>query len=513
MLVKDNLEEHLEEQMKIFVRRSLMFLFFLSLVLCCNINVYGEAIEGDGISDNNNQTIDQETEVPKDEGEGSIHLHDSYEGDFIKEDENCCEDNTDYKDSLLANENTKDVGWIETEQGKQYIDSKGEFSYGFCNIEGQYYYFDSSGFLQYGFVEIEGIWYYADEESGRIKTSAGFVEWNGEKYYVIAGGAVARGQQVNTGNGAYYFDDECRLVKGIYRNNMNGIWYYADEESGRIKTSAGFVEWNGGRYYVKQGGALYRNQFIHSVDANGLKKYYYVGNDGKVFIGEFTIDGVTYTTSEDGVINENVVLQGTKGIDVSEWNGTIDWAKVKAAGIDFAFIRVGGRYYGSGGMYGDSTFVKNIRNAIAAGIKVGVYYFTQAINTEEAIEEAVYTINQIRGYGLSLPVVIDTEATPDGRHNNISVATRTNVIKAFCDKIQSSGYTPMIYGSTSWLNDKLNMNELSNYLVWVAQYYYKCEYEGEYQCWQYTSSGRVNGVNGNVDMNYWYGANDSLIVE
>lgn len=447
MLVKDNLEEHLEEQMKIFVRRSLMFLFFLSLVLCCNINVYGEAIEGDGISDNNNQTIDQETEVPKDEGEGSIHLDDSYEGDFIKEDENCCEDNTDYKDSLLANENTKDVGWIETEQGKQYIDSKGEFSYGFCNIEGQYYYFDSSGFLQYGFVEIEG------------------------------------------------------------------IWYYADEESGRIKTSAGFVEWNGGRYYVKQGGALYRNQFIHSVDANGLKKYYYVGNDGKVFIGEFTIDGVTYTTSEDGVINENVVLQGTKGIDVSEWNGTIDWAKVKAAGIDFAFIRVGGRYYGSGGMYGDSTFVKNIRNAIAAGIKVGVYYFTQAINTEEAIEEAVYTINQIRGYGLSLPVVIDTEATPDGRHNNISVATRTNVIKAFCDKIQSSGYTPMIYGSTSWLNDKLNMNELSNYLVWVAQYYYKCEYEGEYQCWQYTSSGRVNGVNGNVDMNYWYGANDSLIVE
>ena len=318
---------------------------------------------------------------------------------------------------------------------------------------------------------------------------------------------------MNTGNGAYYFDDECRLVKGIYRNNMNGIWYYADEESGRIKTSAGFVEWNGGRYYVKQGGALYRNQFIHSVDANDLKKYYYVGNDGKVFIGEFTIDGVTYTTSEDGVINENVVLQGTKGIDVSEWNGTIDWAKVKAAGIDFAFIRVGGRYYGSGGMYGDSTFVKNIRNAIAAGIKVGVYYFTQAINTEEAIEEAVYTINQIRGYGLSLPVVIDTEATPDGRHNNISVATRTNVIKAFCDKIQSAGYIPMIYGSTSWLNDKLNMNELSNYLVWVAQYYYKCEYEGEYQCWQYTSSGRVNGVNGNVDMNYWYGANDSLIVE
>ena len=88
MLVKDNLEEHLEEQMKIFVRRSLMFLFFLSLVLCCNINVYGELIEGAGISDNNNQTIDQETEVPKDEGEGSIYLHDSYEVDFIKEDEN-----------------------------------------------------------------------------------------------------------------------------------------------------------------------------------------------------------------------------------------------------------------------------------------------------------------------------------------------------------------------------------------------------------------------------------------
>ena len=414
----------------------------------------------------------------------------------------------------LEREETEQIilDWKDSDLGKQYLDENGEPLTGMQLINGKYYMLDEEGFLQYGLLEYNGELYYADATTGVIKKEAGWIENEGKRYFSNEDGVLYKNSFISFGRTYYYMGADGSVQMGMIKT-ANGELYYADATTGVIKKEAGFVEWNGGRYYVKQGGALYRNQFIHSVDANGLKKYYYVGNDGKVFIGEFTIGGVAYTTSENGVINENVVLQGTKGIDVSEWNGTIDWAKVKAAGIDFAFIRVGGRYYGSGGMYGDSTFVKNIRNAIAAGIKVGVYYFTQAINTEEAIEEAVYTINQIRGYGLSLPVVIDTEATPDGRHNNISVATRTNVIKAFCDKIQSSGYTPMIYGSTSWLNDKLNMNELSNYLVWVAQYYYKCEYEGEYQCWQYTSSGRVNGVNGNVDMNYWYGASDSLIVE
>ena len=164
-------------------------------------------------------------------------------------------------------------------------------------------------------------------------------------------------------------------------------------------------------------------------------------------------------------------------------------------------------------MYDDSNFVTNIKGAIAAGIKVGVYYFTQAINNSEALEEAIYTINKIRGYNISMPVVIDTESTPNGRHNKISVATRTSVIKTFCDRIQAAGYTPMIYASTSWLNNQLNMSALSNYLVWVAQYYYKVTYEGAYSCWQYTSSGKVNGISGNVDMDYWYGSADSLITE
>ena len=327
------------------------------------------------------------------------------------------------------------------------------------------------------------------------------------------GGAVARNQQVNMSTGAYYFNENGMLVKGIYRNVNNNVWYYADENTGRIKTSAGFVTWNNEKYYVQQGGALYSNQFIHSVDSDGNKKYYYVGSDCSVTVGTFTINGVTYTTDENGVINEEVVLQGTKGIDVSVFQGIIDWQKVKAAGITFAFIRVGGRYYGSGGMYDDSNFVTNIKGAIAAGIKVGVYYFTQAINNSEALEEAIYTINKIRGYNISMPVVIDTESTPNGRHNKISVATRTSVIKTFCDRIQAAGYTPMIYASTSWLNNQLNMSALSNYLVWVAQYYYKVTYEGAYSCWQYTSSGKVNGISGNVDMDYWYGSADSLITE
>ena len=193
----------------------------------------------------------------------------------------------------------------------------------------------------------------------------------------------------------------------------------------------------------------------------------------------------------------------SKLIDVSEFQSTIDWKKVKASGINYAIIRVGGRFGVSGKIYEDSKFSINIKNAINSGIKVGVYFFTQAVNTNEAIQEARYTLDKIKGYTITLPVYIDTEWLDSGRHNNITRRQRTDVCKAFCEEIKKNGYNAGVYASTSWANNNLIMSELP-YSIWIAQYYKECQYKGSYDIWQYSSSGSVSGISGNCDMNILY---------
>ena len=190
-------------------------------------------------------------------------------------------------------------------------------------------------------------------------------------------------------------------------------------------------------------------------------------------------------------------------IDVSEFQGIIDWYKVKKAGINYAMIRVGGRFGSSGKIYNDSKAELNLNNALANGIKVGAYFFTQAVNEREAVEEAEFTIKKLKGYDVTLPVAIDTEYLDGGRHNNLNRAQRTNVIKAFCDTIKNAGYTPMYYCSSSYLANDLESTKLSSYRLWLAQWSSKKPI-GKYDIWQYSSSGRVSGINGEVDMNYLY---------
>lgn len=198
-------------------------------------------------------------------------------------------------------------------------------------------------------------------------------------------------------------------------------------------------------------------------------------------------------------------------VDVSYVQKSIDWNKVKADEIEGAIIRCGYRGYGNGKLVQDECFMYHIKGAHKAGLKVGVYFFTEAINAKEGKEEAVYTLNLVNkaGIPLSYPIAIDTEyikkkkGEPEPRANNLSRAKRTECVRAFCEEIKRQGYTPMIYGSTSWLNNQLDMSKLP-YDVWCAQYYSKCEYKGKYLLWQYTSEGSVDGIKGNVDMNYYY---------
>ena len=200
------------------------------------------------------------------------------------------------------------------------------------------------------------------------------------------------------------------------------------------------------------------------------------------------------------------------GIDVSQFNGSINWGFVKRTGIDFAFIRVGFRGYGQAGNFReDANFRANIEAAKMAGIPVGIYFVTQAITPQEAIEEANWVIERIKDYNIEYPVAIDIEApglespTDVPRTQHLDNGTRTYLAKVFCQTIQSAGYTPIIYTNVDWATNKLNMNDLSEYDTWIASYRSgNPGYNGKYSIWQYTSGGTVNGILGRVDMNVCY---------
>lgn len=191
---------------------------------------------------------------------------------------------------------------------------------------------------------------------------------------------------------------------------------------------------------------------------------------------------------------------------------TIDWAKVKAAGISGAIVRCGYRGYGSSAaLKEDSMFLNHIQGAYKAGLKVGIYFFTEAINEAEGRAEARFALAQLKKSGVKItyPIAVDTEnisasnPTPRANSSKLSVANRTAAIKGFCEEIKKNGYEPMIYASTSWLNNQLNMSKLP-YKVWVAQYNTSVTYKGSYIMWQYTSTGKVNGISGVVDKNHSY---------
>ena len=204
------------------------------------------------------------------------------------------------------------------------------------------------------------------------------------------------------------------------------------------------------------------------------------------------------------------------GIDISEFQGSIDWDAVKADGIDFAFIRCGGRGYSKGGIYDDSRFYENVQGAKAAGIKVGVYFFSQAITPYEALEEASITLDKISGLGIDMPVVMDWETGGGYRTWDLYGQDFANVIIAFCSTIAQNGYTPCVYLNTSDINNRLggySGDILSRYKLWYA-YPYSCYSDGSFyhegdmipprsfyfEYWQYSWHGDVAGIYEDCDL-------------
>ena len=192
------------------------------------------------------------------------------------------------------------------------------------------------------------------------------------------------------------------------------------------------------------------------------------------------------------------------GIDVSKWNGNIDWNAVKNSGVQFVIIRCGYRGSSQGALIEDPKFRANISGATKAGLRVGVYFFTQAVNEVEAVEEASMVINMIKGYNITYPVYLDVEAS-NGRGDQINASQRTANIKAFCGTIQNAGYKAGVYANKTWFTSYINTSQLTNYKIWLAQYAATPTYSAtRYDMWQYSSKGRISGISGNVDMNICY---------
>ena len=235
---------------------------------------------------------------------------------------------------------------------------------------------------------------------------------------------------------------------------------------------------------------------------NGVTKFFQ--SDGKYVTGEQVIGGIKYTFAGDGSL---APVNGTMGIDVSKWNGSIDWNAVRNAGVSFVIIRCGYRGSSLGGLIEDPNFHSYASGAEAAGIKVGVYFFSQAVNEREAVEEASMAISMARAHNVTYPIFIDSEygnGSHTARADGLSKAERTAVCRAFCETIRSAGYTPGVYASKFWYYNNLDVSQLNQYKIWLAHYTTKTDYNGKYDLWQSSSTGHIPGISGNVDIDTSY---------
>lgn len=187
-----------------------------------------------------------------------------------------------------------------------------------------------------------------------------------------------------------------------------------------------------------------------------------------------------------------------KGIDVSKWQGNIDWAKVKKSGIDFAIVRLGYTGTASRKPTLDAKFKRNLQQCAKFGINVGVYFYSTATTPKQAQNEAKFVIKHLKGHKLQYPVYIDSE---DAMQARLTKSALTSIIKEFCETMEGAGYYVGIYASKNWFAAELDEGKLQAYDKWVAQYGSKCTYKGKFGMWQYTDKGKVDGIKGNVDLN------------
>ena len=260
-----------------------------------------------------------------------------------------------------------------------------------------------------------------------------------------------------------------------------GCSYYKESEKESAKETFQFVDVKGVEYEAP----LLENVPMNTYDYDLLSKK----------------NGYPCYTDKDGKVISKL------GIDVSEYQNPVNWQQVKNAGVEYAMIRVGYRGYGEEGrLVEDAMFRSHMEGAVAAGLEVGVYFFSQAINEKETLEEVQFVLDRIKEYPVTYPVVYDTEEIKDdvARTDNLTEEQFTQNCITFCDAIREAGYDTMIYANMKWMAFTLDMRKLTEYEKWYADYepVPQCPYE--FSMWQYTETGQLPGIEGNVDLNLWF---------
>lgn len=248
--------------------------------------------------------------------------------------------------------------------------------------------------------------------------------------------------------------------------------------------------WNMERVDVTEGAFRYNGYWVDPLEGVPLNSY-----DKSQFGWGGT--GLNYSGVDYDVI---------QGVDVSRYQGEIDWERVRDVGIEFAIVRVGGRFINSGGLYDDRLYRENIEGALEAGLDVGVYFFSQAISEAEGVEEAEYVLSLIEGYDLTMPVVMDWEPLGgvEARTYGVEPKEITQAVRGFCDRIREAGYEPMLYFNSHSAYARMDLRELTDIKFWFAQYNDVPTFYYHFDMWQYSDRGLVDGIDGEVDLNLYF---------
>ena len=439
--------------------------------------------------------------------------------------------------------------WYYAENGAVKNDYTG-LTY-FC---GRWFYVEKSAlnWNYTGLTNYYGTWYYV-ENSILNWNFTGLTDYYGTKYYVENG--VLNWNY--TGLALLGSDEWYYAENGAVKNDYTGLtkyydtWYYVEngvlnwDFSGAVLYGKTLYYVNGGRITWDYNGTADYNGvkyiFVGSIAQTGIykSKYtdynlvyadgktgwydygdntYYIGSDGRPLYGNQYIDGKRY------FFNANGAKASLFGADFSKHQGTIDWASVKQSGVEFVILRAAVRGYGSSGnLVTDSQIAANIEGALSQNIDVGIYVFSQAVTTEEAVEEAERALDIIKGYDIKLPIYFDSEysGAPNrtGRADGLTKAERTSLAIAFCETVRNAGYKPGVYASKSFFYNNLGYAAFQSrgYEIWLAHHISSVtDFKYPYNIWQYTSKGSIGGVQSeyaDLDIAYYDYANDSDMSE
>ena len=243
-----------------------------------------------------------------------------------------------------------------------------------------------------------------------------------------------------------------------------------------------------------------------SVVRTKAKKFTYDGLGPRQKVEEAIFDMACFYQDEHNLRNyrDDKVI-GVPGIDVSEHQGDINWKKVKKAGVKFAMVRLGYSSCRDGAINMDVFFEKNMAGTQKAGIDTGVYFFSQATTTDEALKEARFVVDNIKDRNVTMPVAFDMEpVTEDDRINGLSIKEKTEVADAFLTAVTKAGYKGMIYGNAWWIDGNFDLSYLTDYDLWLAAYGIENDCCCKYAMWQYADWGRIDGINTNVDLDIYF---------